>query len=598
MIAFVVACHRVDVKMSRIFRSFMDRLRHPSQDSDGQSTSYTREEMELTGSEPDNYVYVGQPTGVPVFREQVTEGRSGCLLDAPGQVGSMGIAQLSLHDDPVAHAKPQRVTSNVVPTTMACTTVCSIQAMTQQLTYALTPAPAHTTPVYTLAQAATLPAVHPSYCRFSTEAPTPATCTPVVPPCAPHPTDSVSSVPYPTVYAEHGPTQTQSRLPTSQPPKPPMTVPHATLVHAPTQLPSAPPYRQPLQEGPVFPPSMPHHTQHLSGSQYAPRDATHLLGSQRLGDANIPRYNGKADFTDFKYQFECFAEDFGWDNIQMGRMLSRCLIDDARTVLGGLRPEVRRDYDTLCNALMALHSTPGGEAVKRNQLHQATRKEGQSISAFAKDLRTLASKAYPNDKLLDAALVQIFIRGLNYPGMEAHVGMQCPLNLEEAIRHASNFEAYAHNLDGVGRKPKVVNAAKAGALSSDELGNFKTGVVEQLDVVKQQFEGVNRKLEEMYHLFMLKGAHSEGTRCFHCSGYGHFASSCPLKQSQQSQRATVNPSRSGPYRHPNSHKRTDQQLYKDYRQANVVSTNTQATANQVTTFPEDQNRLNCQWLSR
>ena len=47
--------------------------------------------------------------------------------------------------------------------------------------------------------------------------------------------------------------------------------------------------------------------------------------------------------------------------------------------------------------------------------------------------------------------------------------------------------------------------------SSDELVNLKTGVLEQLNAEKQQFEGVNKKLDEMYHLFMSKGIHSKGT---------------------------------------------------------------------------------------
>ena len=97
-------------------------------------------------------------------------------------------------------------------------------------------------------------------------------------------------------------------------------------------------------------------------------------------DARAPKYNGKFDFSDFKVQFECIAEDAGWNYSTRGKKLSRCLTDDARSVLGSLDVDVRRDYATLCGALLALHTTPGGEGVRQNELHHAEQTDSARAS--------------------------------------------------------------------------------------------------------------------------------------------------------------------------------------------------------------------------
>ena len=631
--------------MSGLLKSFMERFSRQTV-SDGRSTSYSSVDMELTDCEGDKSVTAQPRTTMPLFRG--VEEQSTSIQAGPTQVEAMEFAQPPVHNTPLLDAMPQADTTYPVPAPMiqqskytpsmavADTTPLYAPARAASVpathpTYcrspleapvsaayvpptaraqgvhadsnptvrlrdgptqtpvqpsAFTPPLAATGPVHVSALTR-VPSMRPQrsmYSHPSVEATAPTAYAPLMTARAPLLAESEQVVPCPTV--EDGPAWAPVQ-PSAY--NSPMNMTHATQGHAPAPVPSSL-YCHPVVNAPAAPPPPPMaaSAQLLSRPKYAPQDTFQM--PQRLGDASVPRYNGKSDFADFQCQFECFAEDYQWDRQKMGKMLSRCLTDDARAVLGTLQPEARRDYDSLCSALMALHSTPGGEAVKRNQLHQAKRKEGQAISAFAKELKSMANKAYPQEKLPDAALVQIFISGLNYPAMEAHVGMQCPLNLDEAIRHASNFEAYANKGEGLARKPKAVNAAKVSATSSEELGTFKNGVVQQLDVMKQQFEGVNQKLEQMFQLFTAKGAPTAGTvQCFSCKGYGHFASSCPLKQSQQMQQTPADSSPTGPYMHPNAHKRPNQQPYRDYRQA---SANTQATVAQAAAFPEDVNGLN------
>ena len=78
---------------------------------------------------------------------------------------------------------------------------------------------------------------------------------------------------------------------------------------------------------------------------------------------SVPKYNGKFEFANFRVQFECMAEDYDWTYEQMGKKLNRCLVDEARAVLGTLHAREATDYDALCRALDSLHSTPGGKAL-------------------------------------------------------------------------------------------------------------------------------------------------------------------------------------------------------------------------------------------
>ena len=75
----------------------------------------------------------------------------------------------------------------------------------------------------------------------------------------------------------------------------------------------------------------------------------------------VPKYSGKANFIDFRSQFECIAEDYEWTYEEMGKQLSLCLTEEALSVLPTIKQSARRNYWTLCETLSSLHNVPGGE---------------------------------------------------------------------------------------------------------------------------------------------------------------------------------------------------------------------------------------------
>ena len=155
-----------------------------------------------------------------------------------------------------------------------------------------------------------------------------------------------------------------------------------------------------------------------------------------------PKYNDKFDFEDFRLQFEGLAEDEGWSYDKCGFKLRLCLTDAARGVLSTLTPEERRDYDSLCEALASLHTTPGGYYIRQKELRETTRKEGQCPSEFAREVRRKVAKAYPG-KANEEKVLEIFIQGLGNEGMERHVAFKHPNSRKEAVELACEFHAFS-----------------------------------------------------------------------------------------------------------------------------------------------------------
>ena len=167
---------------------------------------------------------------------------------------------------------------------------------------------------------------------------------------------------------------------------------------------------------------------------------SHCRSRSRWEDAI--QYDGKYDFRHYLLQFEMQAEDNDWDDMEKGRKLSRALTDDAVVVLSSIDSRMRRDYKTLCKKLTALHTTPGGDHMRRCELYDAARQANEQIHEFGSRIQLLATYAFPNDELPEITLADIFMRGLNDDEMQSHVRLQLPDTLQEAVEHACNYNAY------------------------------------------------------------------------------------------------------------------------------------------------------------
>jgi hypothetical protein len=257
----------------------------------------------------------------------------------------------------------------------------------------------------------------------------------------------------------------------------------------------------------------------------------------------VPRYTGKFEFAHFKVQFECIADDHGWSYVEMGKRLNRCLVDEARAVLGTLHGDDTTDYRALCKALDSLHSTPGGKALVQAQLQRILRPAGQCAAAFGREIKRLGKKAYPNGN--DEALIASFIRGLNDEDLRKYVQLKMPPTLDDAIEHACIYQTVEGEGDvTVAKKPKLVTAVSA----KPEEGPSKAPWENRIGALE-------KKLDEMLKRLDTPGAKppqarqdSQGTRpplsniqCYDCRQWGHYANVCPQRRERGARVVTSMP---------------------------------------------------------
>ena len=179
-------------------------------------------------------------------------------------------------------------------------------------------------------------------------------------------------------------------------------------------------------------------------------------------------------------------------------------------MLTSLDRHVRHDYATLCTALESLHSTPGGEGLRRTELHQASHKEGQCPSVFAQDLQRLATNAYPRGDFPESALVQLFTKGLQSTACEWYVNLQALQILDAAVRHACTFEAYSPEESGC-KKSKPTTQAVAKVATANPLQCQITQLSEKVEQLSQQ----------------LTKSQEKRVVCYRCHETSHITNRCP-----------------------------------------------------------------------
>lgn len=262
---------------------------------------------------------------------------------------------------------------------------------------------------------------------------------------------------------------------------------------------------------------------------------------------SVPKYNGKFEFANFRVQFECMAEDYDWTYEQMGKKLNRCLVDEARAVLGTLHAREATDYDALCRALDSLHTIPGGKALVQAQLQRILRPAGQSASAFGREIKRLGKKAYPRGN--DEALIASYIRGLNDDDLRKYVQLKMPSTLDEAIEHACIYQTVEGECStSVVRKPKLAAAAKTGTPVPapweeriDSVERKLAAAVKTETPVpapapwEERINALETKLDAVLKRFDApRQTPLSQIECYACHQKGHYANNCPQRQGGRS----------------------------------------------------------------
>ena len=117
------------------------------------------------------------------------------------------------------------------------------------------------------------------------------------------------------------------------------------------------------------------------GNRASPDFQVYTNGDSIIAEGPAPRYravskkkpatyDGQSSLQDYLVQFELLAEINGWDDFTKAMELATSLRGQAQGVLSDLRPDLRRDYSALVNALTARF-----EPVNQTELYRAQMKK-------------------------------------------------------------------------------------------------------------------------------------------------------------------------------------------------------------------------------
>ncbi|KAG1963495.1 retrotransposable element [Pimephales promelas] len=201
-------------------------------------------------------------------------------------------------------------------------------------------------------------------------------------------------------------------------------------------------------------------------------------GALTRSPAKLPRYSGLTPLEPYLAQVDLAALHDGWSCEETAIHLALALEGPALQVLIDLSPEERRDLQALTAALNRRFGQRTSAEQSREELANRRRCEGESVGAFAADIRVYTRKGYPTFQAAarEELSLHAFLRGLTPERLRQHVRLLSPRNLSEALREAERAE-------------EVLQARPATGRSS--LQHHLTRAVErEVDVARSEEEGL------------------------------------------------------------------------------------------------------------
>ncbi|MEW8542943.1 MAG: retroviral-like aspartic protease family protein, partial [Candidatus Thiodiazotropha sp.] len=154
-------------------------------------------------------------------------------------------------------------------------------------------------------------------------------------------------------------------------------------------------------------------------------------------------FDGTGSWLDYKAHFDAVAEINGWDQTQKGLYLAVSLRGQAQGVFGNISTK-SKDYDKLVLALEERFAPPNQTELYRVQLRERRQTASETLSALGQEIRRLTNLAYPTAPcdVRETLAKEQFIDGLHSSEMRLRVKQARPKDLNDAVRHAVELEAY------------------------------------------------------------------------------------------------------------------------------------------------------------
>ena len=217
-----------------------------------------------------------------------------------------------------------------------------------------------------------------------------------------------------------------------------------------------------------------------------------------------------------------------------------------------------KDYDKLVQALEQRFAPPNQTELYRVQLRERRQTASETLSALGQDIRRLANLAYPTAPIdvRDTLAKEQFIDALHSSDMRLRVKQARPSDLNDAVRHAVELEAY--------NRAEKRKTEDEGYLRSTNAMEQKTSTDSKSDSQSDKFEALTNTLQliqkELKSLKAQKSEYRDGRsqgdrrpyqrpqpyprtqnsserqtwkrRCFTCGSEDHLARDCEQNQAK------------------------------------------------------------------
>ena len=252
-------------------------------------------------------------------------------------------------------------------------------------------------------------------------------------------------------------------------------------------------------------------------------------------------YDGKGPWIDYKSHFDACAHINGWTDTEKGLYLAVALRGQAQVVLGNLPTDLRQNFNELVRSLEERFSPSNQTELYRTQLRERRQKASESLPELGQDVRRLANLAYPTapNDVRDTLAKEQFIDALISSDMRLRIKQARPTNLNDAVRHAVELEAF--------NKAELKHEEGRGYLrttaQSENKDNETLKLLKNMQTVmsdmQQEIKTLKQNQNKGKFMFKKRTGPQNKRECFRCGKTGHFKKDCP--ESKKTHKDTPKP---------------------------------------------------------
>ena len=257
-------------------------------------------------------------------------------------------------------------------------------------------------------------------------------------------------------------------------------------------------------------------------------------------------FDGTGSWLDYRAHFDAVAEINRWNATEKGLYLAVSLRGQAQGVFGNISTQ-SRDYDKLVKALEERFAPPNQTELYRVQLRERRQTASETLSALGQDIRRLTNLAYPTAPcdVRETLAKEQFIDALHSSDIRLRVKQARPSDLNDAVRHAVELEAYNRTerkkQEGQGYLFSANTSETKSQEKSDSTSVSMKNLTETLKFIQDELKSIKTQRPE-YRRYKPYGQwkQTQGTprsperrpfrrRCYTCGSTDHIQRDCKQK---------------------------------------------------------------------